>query len=112
MEMWSSRPYDYNNLRTFGCIAYAHQNERKLKPQPRKCIFVGYPKGMKENKLWCPTTKKCFISRDVVFKEWEFLKDDKETSISKENGEVKDKMEFQLELEDKTDDLELETKPQ
>ena len=35
----------------------------------------------------------------------EFLKDDKEIFISKENGEIKDKME----LENKIDDLEFET---
>ena len=55
---------------------------------------------MKGYKLWCPTTKKFFISKDMVFREYEFLKDDREVSISKENEEVKDKVEFHVELED------------
>ena len=36
----------------------------------------------------------------MVFREYEFLKDDREVSISKENEEVKDKVEFHVELED------------
>ena len=112
MEMWSSSLCDYSNLRTFGYIAYAHQNEGKLEPRARKCIFVGYLDGVKGNKLWCPTTKKCFISMDVVFRECEFLKDDRETSTNKENGEVKDKLEFQMELKDKIDATEFEIEPQ
>ena len=94
MEMWLSSPCDYSKLRTFGCIAYAHQNEGKLEPRARKCIFVGYSDGVKGCKLWCPTTKKCFISRDVDFRECEFLKNDREVFINKENGEVEDKVEF------------------
>ena len=44
---------------------------------------------MKGHKLWLwrPTIKKCFISRNVVFKEYEFFKDDREVSSNKENGE-------------------------
>ena len=38
----------------------------------------------------------------------QFLKDDKEASINKENGEVKDK----VELKDKIDEPEFEIKPQ
>ena len=42
----------------------------------------------------------------------QFLKDDKEASINKENGEVKGKVEFQVELKDKIDEPEFEIKPQ
>ena len=31
-EVWPSSPTDYSNLRVFGCPAYAHVNEGKLKP--------------------------------------------------------------------------------
>ena len=41
-----------------------------------------------------------------------FLKDDREASINKENGEVKDKVEFQVELKDKIDEPKFETEPQ
>ena len=53
---------------------------------------------MKGHKLWLwrPIIKKCFISRNVVFKEYEFFKDDREVSSNKEM----EKVEFQVELED------------
>ena len=44
-EVWHSSPIDYSNLKIFGCNAYIHVNEGKLKPRVRKCIFVGYGLG-------------------------------------------------------------------
>ena len=41
MEMWSGHPANYENLRIFGCIAYAHVKQRKLEPRAKKCIFFG-----------------------------------------------------------------------
>lgn len=71
LEMWYGKPADYRNLRAFGCQAYAHIKQDKLEPRALKCIFIGYPEGVKGYKLRCLESgyKRCLISRDVVFDE-------------------------------------------
>ena len=51
-EVWSSHPPDYSKLRVFGCSAYAHIIQDKLKLRALKCIFLGYTEGVKAYKLW------------------------------------------------------------
>ena len=54
----------------FGCPTYVHisSDERsKLDPKSKKCIFIGYVKGVKGYKFWDPVAKKMVISRDTVF---------------------------------------------
>ena len=41
-EMWSGKPHELGNLRTFGCAAFAHQKDDKLSLRSRKCVFLGY----------------------------------------------------------------------
>ncbi|KAK9184519.1 hypothetical protein WN943_024869 [Citrus x changshan-huyou] len=52
-ELWSGKPADYSHLRIFGCPAYAHVKQGKLKLRAFKCVFLGYPAGVKGYKLWC-----------------------------------------------------------
>lgn len=40
-EMWFSKPFKYNHLSVFGCVAYAHVRQGKLEPRALKCIFLG-----------------------------------------------------------------------
>ena len=47
MEIWSSHPTNYENLRIFGYVAYAHVKQGKLNPGAKKCIFLGYPEWVK-----------------------------------------------------------------
>ncbi|KAH9767149.1 hypothetical protein KPL71_011170 [Citrus sinensis] len=70
-ELWSGKPGNYNNLKVFGCRAYAHTNQGKLEPRALKGQFVGYPDGVNGYKLWCSelTPPRCITSRDVVFNE-------------------------------------------
>ncbi|KAL5565472.1 hypothetical protein UlMin_028636 [Ulmus minor] len=70
-EMWFGKPKSYYNMRVFGCLAYAHQNEGKLEPRAVKCVFLGYLEGTKGYRLWMKDSKgyKTIVSRDVVFKE-------------------------------------------
>uniref|UniRef100_A0A803Q7N1 CCHC-type domain-containing protein n=1 Tax=Cannabis sativa TaxID=3483 RepID=A0A803Q7N1_CANSA len=51
--------------------SFAHIRQDKLQPRSIKCLFLGYPDGIKGYKLWCLETgfKKCIISRDVVLRE-------------------------------------------
>ncbi|KAL5766903.1 hypothetical protein ACOSP7_017520 [Xanthoceras sorbifolium] len=85
-ELWSGKPAEYSDLKVFGCPAYAHVNDGKLEPRSKRCIFIGYPSGVKGYKLWCPDPKspKVIISRDVVFDESAMLHPVKETSTRKE----------------------------
>ncbi|KAK3031457.1 hypothetical protein RJ639_036517 [Escallonia herrerae] len=46
-EIWSGKHVNYENLRIFGCPAYAHVNDGKLEPRTKKCIFFGYASGVK-----------------------------------------------------------------
>nr|GFA25159.1 retrotransposon protein, putative, Ty1-copia subclass [Tanacetum cinerariifolium] len=45
MDLWSGHPANYEMLRIFGCVAYSHVNQGKLKPRAIKCIFLRYPDG-------------------------------------------------------------------
>ncbi|KAL5548408.1 hypothetical protein UlMin_003639 [Ulmus minor] len=70
-EMWSGKPPEFGNLRTFGYATFAPQNDEKLSPRSRKCVFLGYGKGVKGYRLWSLELKgtKLIISRDVIFNE-------------------------------------------
>ena len=52
-EMWYGRVPNYMDLRIFGCVAYAHVKQDKLQPRAKRCIFLGYPEGVKGYMLWC-----------------------------------------------------------
>jgi len=52
MEVWSGRPADYSNLKVFGALAFANVKQDKLDYIAAKCIFIGYPEGVKGYKLW------------------------------------------------------------
>ncbi|KAL2540840.1 Uncharacterized protein Adt_01818 [Abeliophyllum distichum] len=60
-------------LKTFGCTAFSHQSEGKLELRARKCVFLGYPEGVKGYRLWDRSQSgvKIIISRDVKFNESE-----------------------------------------
>ncbi|KAL2465214.1 Retrovirus-related Pol polyprotein from transposon TNT 1-94 [Abeliophyllum distichum] len=72
-KKWHDKCADYTMLKTFGSTAFSHQSEEKLEPRARKCVFLGYPKGVKRYKLWDRSQNgvKIIISRDVKFNESE-----------------------------------------
>ena len=75
LEVWSRKTTaDYDLLRVFGCPAYYHVKEDKLDPIAKKCLFVGFKKGIKGFKIWDPTDRKFLFSRDVTFDEASMLK--------------------------------------
>ncbi|GJX81552.1 integrase, catalytic region, zinc finger, CCHC-type containing protein [Tanacetum coccineum] len=77
IDLWSGHPAIYKMLRIFGSVAYSHVNQGKLKPRAIKCIFLGYPDGVKGYRLWRldDVKPRIIISRDVVFNENLMYKD-------------------------------------
>lgn len=51
-----------------------HDERTKLDAKLKKCIFLGYAKGIKGYILWDLELKKKVISRNVVFNEANMLK--------------------------------------
>lgn len=100
MEKWSGQPADYKHLRTFGCVAYAHIDQGKLEPRAKKCVFLGYPEGVKGYKLWCVKEgcQKTLISRDVVFNEEKFYSDIMKNSAAV-NEDIGTSQDLELEVE-------------
>ncbi|KAG8388047.1 hypothetical protein BUALT_Bualt02G0084500 [Buddleja alternifolia] len=100
-EVWSGYPPDYSRLKVFGCPVYAHIRQDKLKPRSIKCIFLGYPEGVKAYRLWClePGMKKCIISRDVTFKKTVMANLVDKTNVQDKHQQAKNMNRVQLEVE-------------
>ena len=50
------------------------EEQSKLDPKSRQCVFLEYGKGVKGYKFWDPMANKVVINRDVVFDENSMLK--------------------------------------
>src|SRR6266487_6080103 len=69
---WKGKRLDISYFRVFGCLAYVlvRKSKRKaLQPHSKKCIFVGYPEGVKAWRFWDPAERKFIISSHAVFDE-------------------------------------------
>jgi hypothetical protein len=80
-EVCTGQEVDYSFMRIFGCPGYVHisgEDRSKLDPKSKKCIFLGFKKGVKGYKLWDPVAQKVVISGDVVFDEKSLTKAFKE----------------------------------
>ena len=60
-----------HDLRTIGCVCYAHNvgENDKLTPRATKSVLLGYTFGLKWYKLYDLEHKKIFHSKEVVFQE-------------------------------------------
>ncbi|GJY73089.1 ribonuclease H-like domain, reverse transcriptase, RNA-dependent DNA polymerase [Tanacetum coccineum] len=71
-EAIKQRKPNLENLRIFGCIAYAKvpsQHLTKLDDRSNKMVYLGNEQGSKAYRLFDPTTQRICVSRDVKFKE-------------------------------------------
>lgn len=74
-ERLYNRPPPLSHLQVFGCLCYSHNQKRmgdKFASRSVKGVFIGYPSGKKDWRIYNPETEKIFSSRDVVFAEAEF----------------------------------------
>ncbi|GKC60833.1 ribonuclease H-like domain, reverse transcriptase, RNA-dependent DNA polymerase [Tanacetum coccineum] len=71
-EAIKQRKPNLENLRVFGCIAYAKvpsQHLTKLDDRSTRMVYLGNEPGSKAYRLFDPTTQRVCVSRDVKFKE-------------------------------------------
>nr|GMD40836.1 Retrovirus-related Pol polyprotein from transposon TNT 1-94 [Ipomoea batatas] len=61
----------YQNLKDFGCLAYATivSPKSKLDARAKKCVFLGCATATKGYKVYDIVSKELFLSRDVIFYE-------------------------------------------
>ena len=92
-EVWTGKEVDYSSMRIFGCPAYVHiliEERSKLDSKSKKCIFLGFEKGVKGYKLWDPVAQKVVISRDAVFDEKSMIEDFRKEEESQGKGNSRD----------------------
>ena len=56
----------------FGCVAFVHLHKRqrnKLTPRALRCVFLGYAAYQKGYRCYHPSSKRMFVTMDVVFHE-------------------------------------------
>ncbi|CAN0920234.1 Retrovirus-related Pol polyprotein from transposon TNT 1-94 [Linum grandiflorum] len=89
-QAWHHKRPQVDNLKVFGCIAYAHistPNRDKFDQKGEKLIFIGYSDESKGYRLYNPLKNEVVISRDVIFDEmaeWSWKTQDTQPSPTNE----------------------------
>lgn len=74
-EKFYGKAPSYENLRTFGCLRFAHRvdlTKDNFGARSRECVFLGYPHGKKGWRVLDKQSGEIFVSCDVVFSELVF----------------------------------------
>lgn len=98
-EVWSDKPVKLSDLRICDCPTYVHVQgggRSKLDSKSRKCVFLGYEKGVQGYRLWDPEVRKKVISKDVMFDEAFMLNQNEDT----ETGGLREEFIVEMELEE------------
>lgn len=85
-QLLNGKPPSNENLRVFGCLFYVKTLTKphdKFAARVSRCIFVGYPRGKKGWRVYNPSTREFYVSREVKFYEHLFpYKQNVEDSIA------------------------------
>ena len=95
---------NYSTVRIFDCPVYSlvdRQKKNKLESKSKRCVCIGFTKGVMGFKLWDPEIRSAFISRDVVFYEDSMLQaksktEDKVQSRASYSSANSEREEFEL----------------
>lgn len=74
-ELLYNKLPDYTYLKAFECLCYianVYSTFDKLNSRGLTYVFLGYPFGKKGYRVMYFDTKKCYISRDIIFIEYLF----------------------------------------
>ena len=75
-ELLYNSPPSYTHLKCFGYLCFSStlsHNKDKFAPRARKCVYLGYPYGIKCYKVLDVTSNSIHISRNIIFYEYIFL---------------------------------------
>ena len=96
-----------DQLRVFGCDAYAHipkDERRKFDTKARKCVLFGYGEETKGYRLYDVTEKKIIHSRDVQFNEKPKNSGQGLSDVQREDYKLVVDMSSDLEIENEPED--------
>lgn len=72
-EVWTGKKPNIYHLRIFGYEAFSFivlEKSKKLDDKTKKCIFLGYYSQHRGYRIYSPSAKAIFVSRDVKFNEY------------------------------------------
>jgi len=72
-EIWRGELVDYSTVWIFGCLTYNlvnSQKRNKLESNSKRCYFIDFIKVTKAYRLWDLEKNNTFVSRDMVFNEF------------------------------------------